>query len=183
VLCLVDDDLRRIEPHGLIGQNGGQELRRIVSLEVGRLIGDDGERCGMRLAEPVGGKGGEAVEGLLCRRARDAPPPAALSERLPQLPHLLRRTVARHGAAQHVRLLQRKPRQHTRHLQHLLLIENHSIGLCQRRLQRRMEKADRLLPVAARQIGSDHIRLHGAGAKERDVGDDIVEPSRLQARE
>ena len=58
VLCFVEDYLRGIEPHRLVGHDGGQELGRIVGLEVGGLVGDDGERSGVGLTEPVGGEGG-----------------------------------------------------------------------------------------------------------------------------
>ncbi len=137
----------------------------------------------MGFAESVGGERGEAAEGLLGRRILDTAPPASLEEGLPDLRHLLGGAVVGHGAAERVRLAERESGERARRLQYLLLIEDHAVGVLESGLQRGMQELDGLFVVAAREVRPDHVGLHRARPEERDVGDDVIEASRLEAGE
>src|SRR3546814_4851626 len=64
----------------VVGEHTGQEGRRPVGLEPGRLIGRQRERGRMRLAEPEGGKGLQDLPDLLGDPGRIATGQAAREE-------------------------------------------------------------------------------------------------------
>ncbi len=183
VLGLVDDDFGGIEAHRLVRHDGGEELGGMVGFEVGGLVGDDGERGGVSLAEPVGGEGRELAEGLFGGRLVDAAVSASREEDVADLLHLVGRPIVGHGAPQRVGLPEGESGERAGHLQDLLLIEDDAVGFLKGRLHGRMEKLDRLFVVAAGEVGPNHVGLHGTGTEERDVGDDVIEAGGLEARE
>jgi hypothetical protein len=80
--------------------------------------------------------------------------------------------------AQAVGFLGRKPRAHDGDLHRLFLKQRHAQRLAQHAAQRVRRKADPFLPVAAAQIGVDHVALDGAGADDRDLDHQIIEGAR-----
>src|SRR3954469_17639924 len=106
---------------------GGEELDRVVRLEVGRLVGN--ERVGGRVAlvEAVVGELGEEVEDLARLRLREAALDRARDEALALRVHLGLDLLA-HGAAQEVRLAERVAGEQLRHLHHLFLVDDDAEG-------------------------------------------------------
>src|SRR5687768_6274158 len=70
-----------------------------------------------------------------------------------------------------------------RNFEHLLLKENHSVGLAQNRCEIGMIVNDRLLAATPAHEWIDHPSLQWPWSKERDLGDQIVERLRLMLRE
>jgi hypothetical protein len=56
VAGVVEDEPLGVHPR-VVGEHPGQERRRVVGLEPGRLVGRQRERRGVRLAEAEGGEG------------------------------------------------------------------------------------------------------------------------------
>ena len=75
---VVEHHARRVEAHGLVVEDAGVELGRVVRLEPGRGVADDGEAGGVRLVEAVGGEAAELAEDLVGRppARRRAPSPS-----------------------------------------------------------------------------------------------------------
>ena len=141
--------VRRVEPHGLCVQQPHEELSRPVVLQPRRCIHDVGERHRMRLGKPERGKPLELLPQLVCRCALDSLRCHALVDLVPELRHLLIRPLVRHGLSQPIGLTRRETCAHSCDLHQLLLEDRHSECLAQNRFSRRMDVANRFLPVAA----------------------------------
>ena len=69
------------------------------------------------------------------------------------------------------------------HLHQLLLEQRHTQRLAERVLQQRMQVGDRLLAVAAADVGMHRPALDGTGTDQRDLDHQVVEAARLQPRQ
>ena len=157
---------------GVVGQHPGQEVRRPVGLEPGRLVGRQRERRGMGLAEAERregldhlpdrldhGQGVSAAEGGGVEPDLGLGHPLDVAERPPLLVGL--------GVGD--------PAEAGDHLDHLLVEDHHAVGLAQDRAQVVVE-VGRLRPaVLGLEVGRDHVALDRPRAEQRDVGDDLLE--------
>ena len=98
-------------------------------------------------------------------------------KRVPLLRHLLLDLLA-HGAAEQIGLAEREAGQDLRDLHHLLLVDDHAIGLFQDRLDRGMQIVGLLAPVLAVDVAVDVV--HRPRPIEGDDGDDVLEAVGLQ---
>ena len=114
----------------------GQELDRVIGLEIGGLIGDQRVGRGVGFVEAVAGELGHELEDVLGAAAVDAVGDGALDEARFLLRHLLLDLLA-HGAAQQIGLAEREAGQDLRDLHHLLLVDDDAVGLLQDRLDQR----------------------------------------------
>ncbi len=178
---VVQHRARGVEAHGLVVEHGAQELGRIVGLEPGRGIADDGEAHRVALVEPVGGEALQLAEDLARRLFRHAPSDGAADEGLADLGHLLPAAVAGHGPAQRVGVGQVETGHGLGDAEHLFLVEDHPVGVGHRLGHGGMGEADRLHAPAAVDEGPDHLGLQRSGPVEGDGGDDVVEVPLFEA--
>ena len=113
---------------------GGQELDRIVGLEIGGLVGDERIGGGVRFVEAIAGELGHQLENIIGLRRLDALGLGARHEALLLRIHL-RLDLLAHGAAQEIGFAQRIARQDLGDLHHLLLIDDDAVGLLEDRLE------------------------------------------------
>ncbi len=104
----------------------------VIGFEISRLIGDQRVSGGVRLVEAVAREFRHQLEDILGAAAVDAVGDRALDEALLLRRHLLLDLLA-HGAAQQIRLAERKARQNLRDLHHLLLVDDDAVGLIEDR--------------------------------------------------
>ena len=159
------------------GHRGRQELDRVIGLEIRRLIGDQRIGRGVRFVEAVAGEFGHELEDELGAAAIDALADGALDEAVSLLRHLLLDLLA-HGAAEQIGLAEREAGEDLRDLHHLLLVDDHAIGLFQDRLDRGMQIVRLLAAVLAVDVAVDVV--HRPRPIERDDGDDVLEAVGLQ---
>ena len=95
--------------------------------------------------------------------------------------HLFAAAPLGHRTAQRVRLGQVEAGDRLRDEQHLLLVDDHAVGVAQRTLHARMRDDHRLDPVSAADERRDHLGFERAGPEQRYLGDDVFEPLGLQA--
>ncbi len=105
----------------------------MIGLQIGGLIGDQRVGRGVRFVEAVARELGHELEDELGAAAVDALADGALDEAVPLLRHLLLDLLA-HGAAEQIGFAERVAGQDLRDLHHLLLVDDHAIGLFQDRL-------------------------------------------------
>ncbi len=146
-----------------------------MGLQVSRLVGKAAEAGRVGFVEAIGRKAGDVVEDAVGDEAIHALSDGAPDKLLPQLLHLPVRAVRGHGPAQQVALSQGEARHGLRDLQHMLLVDDDPVAGPEHRLQRRVQIGDRLQAMLARDVRADHVRLHRAGAEQRDIGDDLFE--------
>ena len=159
------------------GHDRGHELHRVIGLEIGGLIGQQGIGGGMGLVEAIGGEFLQQAEnGLGCL----APDPAfgGSLDKAGALPVHFGLDLLAHGAAQQIGFAQRIAGQLAGDLHDLLLIDDHPIGFAQYGLQPGIEIFNLLAAKLAVDIGGDIV--HGTGAVERDHGNNVLEAVGLQ---
>ena len=168
---VIEDQPLRVHPR-VVGQDAGEEGRRVVGLEPGGLIGRQREGRGVRLAEPERGERLQhlphpldEVEGVaLGVRGREEPHP-----------HLLLPLGAAEGAADLVRLREGAAGHHLDDHQHLLMEDHHAVGLLQRRPKVVVEVLRRVPALPGGQERPHHVAFHRPGPEQRDVGDQVLE--------
>ena len=138
-LGVVGQDVGRVEPHRLVVEQGADELGRVVVLQPGRLVGEDGEGGGVALGEAVLGEAEQLLEDLL-GGLRDRRPGASAPSRnwSQRRDHRLPRALAGHRAAELVGLAGAEAGQRHRHAEHLLLVEDDAERFPQDRFQEGM---------------------------------------------
>ena len=179
---VVQHGARGVEAHGLVVLHGAEELGRVVGLQVGGGVADDGEADRVALVEAVGGETLQLAEDLAGRFLGHAPLHGVVHEGGADLGHLLAALVAGHGAAQGVGLGGGEPRHQLGHPQHLLLVEDDPVGVAQGLGHGGVGQAHLLVAPAPVDERTDHLGLQGPRAVEGDGGDDVVEGALLQAR-
>ena len=177
--ALVDDQPPGIHA-GVVGQQPGEELREEVRLEPGAAIGRHGERRRVRLAEPERGEGRD----LLPHRLGIIASEPAL-DRLGHRPDvdLLGPVLVRQLPPQQVRVGQVAPGQRRQGPHHLLVVDDHPVGLTQHRLERRMGVDGLLVAMPSLDERRDHVGLHRTGTEQRDLGDEVAELVGLEPAE
>ena len=153
----------------------GQELDRVIGLQIGGLEGDERVGRGVALVEAVIGELGEEVEDLVGLALVEAALDGAGHEALALGVHL-RLDLLAHGAAQQVGVAERIAGEDLRDLHHLFLVDDDAERLLQDRLELRMRIPGLrwvVLAELARAIDRD-VR-HRARAVERDERDQVLE--------
>jgi len=165
----------RVESHGLIVDETGKELGRMVGLEPAGCIGNEGKGDGMTFGEPVEGKGADGLDHLFLDRNVNI----ALGHAEDQLPgnvlHALVGALKGHGTAQFVSLGSIKTRDKHSHAEDLFLEERNPESAPQNGLEIRMNIVDRFATVAAVEIGVHEIARDWAGTDEGHFDNEIVE--------
>ena len=133
----------------------------------------------MRLVEAVFGELLHEVEDLIGRGVGDLVLPRALHKALALLGHLLGLFLA-HGAAQEVALAQRIVADDPGRAHDLFLVHDDAVRGLERLLQAEVRVADLDLAVLALDELVDHARTQGAGAVQREHGDDVLEAGGLE---
>ena len=177
---LLDEAIQLVGVAHVERHRGGDELGRVVRLEIGGLIGDQRIGRGVGFVEAVAGEFRHQLEDIFGPCPVDAVPDRTLDE-----PRLLRRHLLldflAHGAAEQIGLAEREAGQHLGDLHHLFLVDDDAIGLLQDRLDHRVQALDRLAAMLAVDVAVDVV--HRAGTIERDDGDDVLEAVWLQLAE
>ncbi|CFE45510.1 Uncharacterised protein [Mycobacterium tuberculosis] len=176
--------LRRIETHRLGAQQRRTERRRVVQLEPRRVEHQRRETQCVALGEAEIGKRLQLfvdpvdhLVGGAVQRAHAVVEPAA------QPAHAFGGAFGPHGAAQLVGLGGGKAGAVDRQLHQLLLKQRHSQRLSQCRRHRRVLVDDRVDAVAPPDVGVHRSALDGPGADQRHLHHQVVEHSRLKARQ
>jgi hypothetical protein len=180
---VVDQHFRRVETHRLHVEDRGAEHRRLVTFDVCRRVGEQGERRRVRLGEAVVGEAFEHMEEAVGVLARDAVMHHSIHKPWIKFGHPLARALVTHRAPQAIGLAGAEPRRFHRHAHPLLLKERDAQRAFQDRLKLFMRIGDLFETVAAPQERMDHIALDRAGPNDRHLHDDVVEAPRLEARE
>ncbi len=154
------------------GHRGGEELDRMVGLEIGGLVADQRVSCGVGLVEAVTRELVDLIEDRRGLVRLHVVLLGALDEERPLGVHL-RLDLLAHGATQQVSAAQRVAAQHLRDLHDLLLVDHDAVGFLQDPFQQRMQVIRLLLAMLALDVARDV--LHRAGAVERHHGNDVLE--------
>src|SRR5260221_306185 len=159
---------------------GGEELDRIVRLQVGGLVGYERISGGVALVEAVVGKARQQLEDRFGLAAVDPALDRSGDEIGALRLHLLLDLLA-HGATQKVGLAERIAGQHLGDLQHLLLVDDDPEGFAQDRLELRMDVIGPLGAVLAGAIGREVGHRTGAGRGAQPG--EVLEAGRAQVEE
>ena len=159
-----------------------QELVGVVRLEVSGLVDDQRVGDGVRLREAVGCKLRDLIEEGVGPPLVDAVGRSAFDEARLLLCHLLGLLLA-HCTPQQIGLAEGVARHLLGDLQNLVLVADHA----ESRRGHFLEFGDRVLDrgraVPTVDVVLDHARLEGAGTKESDEWDQVVEDPRLLAQD
>ena len=146
--CIVDQHFGCIEAHRLYVEDRGAKDRRLVTLHVGRGVGEQREACGVRFGEAVVGEAFEHVEERIGARAVDAVFHHTVDEFGIDFGHARPRALVAHRAAQLIGLPRREARRFDRHAHALFLEERHAERAFENRLEFGMRIRDGLEAVA-----------------------------------
>ena len=184
---LGDEDRHLVEVAHFRGDLRAHVLRRVVGLEVPRLIGEIGVADGVRLVEGVLREGLPVLPDLVDELAGRVLAAALLHElgigetavdelRLHLVHHLL--VLLAHRLAERVGLAAREPGQRAGEQHDLLLIDGDAVGGLEERLHHRMIVGDPLPAVLALDVLGDV--LHRPGPVERVHRHEIFDPVGLK---
>ena len=160
-------------------QRRRHECRRMMRLEIGRLIGHQRVGGSVRFIETIAGKFFHQIEQVASLLFRGAVPERAVDKNLALLGHLFRILLA-HRTAQQVGCSQAITANHLRHLHHLLLVHHDAVGFTQDRLDRRVWILEFLAVLAPHEIRD---QIHRAGPIERHQRNNVfktIRPGTLQ---
>ena len=175
----LDDHLRRVEAERLVVQEGGEEGRRMVVLQIGGFIGRARERRRVALAESVAAEGRDLVKYIVADFRGQSVFDRASNKTGAHLFDFLVRTLACHGSPEQVALAGSEAANSLGHAHHLLLIKHYSQRFLEHRFEGRMQVFHRFEPLAAVQIRMDHLALRGPGAHDGDLDHQVFETHRL----
>jgi hypothetical protein len=130
-----------------------------MRLEPRRGVADDREAGGVRFVEAVRGEAAKLAEDFVGRLSRDAPGHRLLDEGAADLVHLLQGALVRHRAPEQVALGEAEAGHGRRHLDDLLLVDDHPVGASQDTFHGRVRHGDRLAPVPPPDERGDHVGL------------------------
>ena len=161
----------------IMGEDTGEKGCRMVGLKPRRLIGGQGESSRVGLAETKGSKSPQHLpdtldsdEVVAVREGRGIKPCA----------HVVLPLGRAHGAARLISLGEGTAGHLSDDAQHLLVEDDHAVGLGKDRTQVIVD-IDGVIPaLAGTQEGRDHVGLHRSGPEERDIDDDVVEILRCE---
>ena len=175
VAGVFEDQSPRIHA-GFVGQDPGQEVRRIVCLEPCGLVGRDGEGGRVRLAEAERGEGHHLLPDPFRSLCADPSPHGPGDEVSMDLVDVF---VVVQVATDHVGGGEVVSGHHRDHSHQLLVVDDNPMALFEDRLQQRMGVRRRFDPVAAVEERRDHVRFHRTRPEQGDVDDEIRPLGRL----
>ena len=179
-LGVLHQRLGRVEAHRLGVQQRRAERGRVVQLQPGRGVDQEGEADRMALGEAEGRERLDLGEDVVGDRAGDAVGGHALIQPVAQPGHLLLAALGAHRPAHLVGLGRAAAGRVDGQPHQLLLEQRHAQGALQRRLQQRVRVGDRLQAVLAAQVRMHRVALDRAGPDQRDLDDQVVEGARLE---
>ncbi len=115
-----------VEAHGLVVEKSHDELGRVVALEVGARVGDEGEARRVGLGEAVEREGCDGADDVVGRLPHDPPLGHPSPELSLDVPHALLRALEAHGPAQFLGLAAREAGHGHGHAEELLLEERNT---------------------------------------------------------
>ena len=183
VLGIPDHCGGRVEAHGLVVEQCGEEFRRPVHLQVGAGVGQQGEADGVRFGESVEREGTHGLGDGFDDVRSDTLARHGLAQLGRGQGHLLVGTVEAQGLAQVLGLVAAEVGHDHGDFQHLLLEERNSQSALEDGFEPRVEVGHRFEAAAAAQIGMGQIALNGAGSDDGHLDDQVVEASGLHARQ
>jgi hypothetical protein len=184
VAARVLDQLRgRVKAHRLAVQQSHVERRRVMALQPGGDVGEQGEARRVRLGKAVATEALDLVEQapgvILAVAARQH----ALGELLFKGQQLAVASPVGDGAAQLVRLAAGKARRHHGQADHLLLEDRHAEGAFEHGFHGVVGVGDRLQALPSPQVGMHHVALDRSRAHDGDLDYQVVEAGGFQARQ
>ena len=178
---VVEHHARRVEAHRLIVEQAAVELGRVVRLEPGAGVADDGKAGGVRLVEAVGGEAAQLAEHFFGGRALDAARDRLLDEVTPDLVHLLHRSFVGHRPSQQVAFGQAEAGHCRRHFYDLLLVEDDAVGALEHGPHGRVRHGGCFAAVPPPYERPDHLGLQRPRPEQRDGRDHVFEVLLAQA--
>ena len=175
VVDVFDEELVPLGAVHLGGEHGGHELGRVVGLEVGRLIGDQGIGGAVRLVEAVAAEVLDQVEDLgrpVPLQALRATAPLMNWSRPWAMTSVFFFEIA---LIVRIRLGELDASQAVEDPHDLLLVDHHAVGLFQDLLEDGVEVDGLLAAVLDVDVFVDHAAVQRAGAIEGVGGDDVGE--------
>ena len=176
----------RVQVEGLVvlvvlhaGQERRHELDRVMLLQVGRLVGDQGVRARVRGVEAVVGERDDEVEDLFRLPRLMAPGHGPLDEFLPVRDQLCPDLLA-HGLAERVGLPHRIPGQRHGDLHDLLLVDDDPVRRPEDVLQIGVGVGHGLAAVLALGVLDMHVLPERARPVQRVQRHQIFEPVRCE---
>ena len=166
-LALAPEDEELVRVVHFAGEHGRHECRRIVGLQPGRLVREQGICSGVGPVEPVLGEFLHEIEDAGGDARRDTAPRGALEEDGALLRHLLGLLLA-HGAAQEVGAAERVAGQDLGDLHHLLLVDDHPVGAPQHRLEVGVQVVDDGAGAGSGVLARDEVVDHARTAADPD---------------
>ncbi len=155
-----------------MGEHPGEEVRRVVRLEPGRLVRRKRERRGVGLAEPERGERLEHLPCLLDQLLGVAAAQRSGEEPDPRLRHPLDVTQ---GTPRLVGLGEGAAGELGDHLDDLLVEDHDPVGLLEDRAEVLVQVARPRPALLGVEVRGDHVALDRAGPEQGDVGDDVLE--------
>ena len=162
VAGVVEDQALGIHPR-VVGQHPGEERRGVVGLEPRRLVGRQGERRRVGLAEPERRERRHHPPDRLDHGECVAPPEGTREEPGLDLGHPL---DAPHRPTRLVGLGEGAAGQLGDQLDHLLVVDDDAAGLAQDRPQVVVEVARHPQLVLGLEVGRDHVALDRTGPEQ-----------------
>ena len=184
VLPGIPHQLRRgVEAHWLAVEQRTAEGRRLVALEPGGNVDQQGEAGGVRLREAVFPETQDLLEHLAGEALVVAALAHALHQALLERPQRPLAPPRGHRPSQPVRLAGREPRRDDRELHHLLLEDGYAEGAFQYAAHPGARVHDRLEAGAAAQERVHHLALDRARPDDGHLDHQVVEVTRPEARQ
>ena len=173
---VVAEDCEFIRQVQVVAHRGGEEFVRIMRLQIGGLVGQQGVGRRVAFVETIAGELVDQIEQLVGLAGFDVVRGGtALDESRALVVHLLLDLFA-HRTAQQIGTAERIAGEDLRRLHHLFLIDEDPVGLLQDAFEQRVRIFDRFVAILAPPEHRDVV--HRAGTIQRVERDDVLEHGR-----
>jgi len=176
------DCVERVIAHGLMAQDGREELGGMMSYKISGFIGGVCKSSGVGLTKSITGIPLDVPVYLLGYLPLYTPSRCLLNEDQAYPLHLLHGAGMTHYTAKLVSLSRCKSANYSGDLYYLFLKENYSICLLQDRFKIRVEVGNRLVTKSPGHEGLHHITLNGPRPDQGQARYNIFKVGCLQAR-
>ena len=181
--CIAHQLGRGVKAHGLAVEQRGEKGIGVVALEPGTDIDQQREAGGMAFGEAVFAEAFDLLEDALGIGRVVALGHHAADQAFMEGAEAALALPGGHGTAQAVSLAGGEIGRQDGQLHHLLLKDRHAQGAAQGLAHGVIGVVNRLFTAAAAQVGVHHAALDGAGPHDGDLDHQVVELTRLQARQ